>query len=236
MNSKVFQDMMELLITTLENNSMLVNGLSVTDLVAATITAATGGDLVIANAAGKDIKVEFSDAAGARKIIFYDSADAEIGSIDSNGLFTAAGGFAGALAGNVVGNVTGNVAGIETLTAKTATDLTIVADGDEDVVVKMGDAIGVNKVLFKDSADALQASIDSDGTLTAKKLVGPVTYAHTDTSGAPTNAECVSAFGAAATVGAGFIGIYQDDGAEGKAYVCVSNGTAYSVAELTAAA
>jgi hypothetical protein len=138
--------------------------------------------------------------------------------------------------GAVTGNVTGNVAGIETLTAKTATDMAIVADGDEDIILKMGDAGGANKVLFKDSANALQASIDSDGTATFKKLVAPVTYVTTDTAGAPTNAECVSAFGAAATVGAGFIGIYQDSHESGKAYVCVSNGATYSVAELTAAA
>ena len=221
MNDVLFKQLVDLLTT----NSLLVNTISLTDLITATLTAATGSDLLITNAAGKDIKVEFTDAAGARKIIFYDSADAEIGSIDSNGLFTAAGGFAGTLTGNVVGNVSG----IETLTAKTATDIAIVADGDEDVIVKMGDASGTNKVLFKDSANALQASIDSDGTLTAKKIVAPVTYAAVETSGAPTNAECVSAFGAAATVGAGFMGVLQDSAAEGVSYICVSNGTNYDV-------
>jgi hypothetical protein len=173
MNSKVFQDVMEELMALLAANSMLANGLDVTDLVVATITAKTGSDAVLKNAAGKDLKVVFSDAAGARKLIFYDSADEVIGSIDSNGLFTAVGGFAGDLTGNVTGNVNGKCR---------------------------------------------------------------TTYAHTDTEGAPTNAECVSAFGAAATVGAGFIGIYQDDHAGGKSYVCVSNGATYSVAELTAAA
>ena len=132
--------------------------------------------------------------------------------------------------------ITPAITGVETITANTAADMTFIADGDEDLIFKLGDAIGVNKVLFKDSANALQASLDSDGTLTAKKIVAPVTYVTTDTSGAPTNAECESGFGAAATVGAGFIGIYQDSHESGKAYVCVSNGATYSVAELTAAA
>lgn len=173
------------LIDFLRERDLIGNSFGIDDLITAALTAKTGSDLIITNSAGKDLKVKFSDAAGARKLIFYDSADAEIGSMDSNGLFTAAGGFAGALTGNVTGNLTGNVTGNVT-----------------------GNINGQCRT----------------------------TYAHTDTSGAPTNAECVSAFGAAATVGAGFMGIYKDDGAAGKVYVCVSNGTTYSVAELTAAA
>ncbi len=152
---------------------LLANSLSMDALVAATITAIAGRDIQINGVTGKDIKFKLTDAAGARKIIILDSADAEVGSIDSNGVFTSVGGFAGALTGNVTGNVNGQCR---------------------------------------------------------------TTYAHSDTDGAPTNAECVSAFGAAATVGAGFIGIYKDDHESGKTYVCVSNGSAYGVSELTAAA
>jgi hypothetical protein len=168
------------LIDFLSERDLLGNSFGVDEIITAALTAKTGSDLLITNATGKDIKVTFSDNAGVRKLIFYDSDDAEIGSWDSNGKITAAGGFAGNLTGNVTGDVTGNVTG--NINGKCRT-----------------------------------------------------TYAHTDTDGAPTNAECVSAFGAAATVGAGFIGIYQDDHASGKAYVCVSNGSTYSV-ELTAAA
>jgi hypothetical protein len=95
----------------IEANSLLVGSISLTDLVVAGITAASGSDLVINNVSGKDVKVEFTDAAGARKFIFIDSGAAEVGSIDSNGVFTAAGGFVGALTGAVTGDVTGNVTG-----------------------------------------------------------------------------------------------------------------------------
>lgn len=169
------------LIDFLRERDLIGNSFGIDEIITAALTAKTGSDLLITNASGKDLKVKFSDTAGARKLIFYDSADAEIGSWDSNGLITAAGGFAGALTGNVTGNLTGNVTGNINGQCRTS-------------------------------------------------------YAHTETTGAPTNAECVSAFGAAATVGSGFIGIYKDDAAEGKTYVCVSNGATYSVAELTAAA
>lgn len=197
-----------------------------------TSVTAVGADLPITAAAAKNIIMKLGANDTSKKFSIIDSDDAEVAKIDGNGLITSAAG----LVGPVTGNLTGNVLGIETLTAKTATDMTLVADGDEDIIFKMGDAIGANKVLFKDSANALQASLDSDGTFTAKKLVGPVTFAHSDTAGAPTNAECESAFGAAATVGAGFIGVYLDDHESGKTYLCVSNGTAYVTVEATAAA
>lgn len=181
---------------------------------------------------GEDLTINLLDNAGARKLTIKDSDDAEVCKIDSNGLITSAAG----LVGPVTGNVTGNVAGIETLTAKTATDLTIIADGDEDIKIKMGDASAVNKVIFQDSAAATVATLDSNGVFTAVTDLSPHDYATTDTSGAPTNAECVSAFGAAADVGAGFIGVYQDSHESGKSYICVSNGATYSVAELTGAA
>ena len=213
------------LIDYLTARDLVANSFGVDELVAAALTAKTGSDLVITNATGKDLKVEFSDAAGARKLIFYDSDDQEVGSIDSNGLITAAGGFAGALVGNVTGNLT-----------QSGADIVITAPGTYDAIIKLGDAIGAKKLYIKDSANATQVTIDSDGTLTAKKLVGPVTLATSDTSGAPTNAECVSAFGAAATVGAGFIGVYLDSHESGKTYLCISNGATYVTVEGTAAA
>ena len=213
------------LIDILEARDLAVNTLGVTTLQIKDVEALTNQDMTLKGATGKDVKITLTDAAGARKVIIYDSAAEPVVEIDSNGQITADGGFVGAL----TGNVTGNVAGIETLTAKASKDLTILADGDEDVIIKMGDAAGVNKVIFQDSAGTEQASLDSDGKLTAKQMLAPLKYAAVETSGAPTNAECVSAFGAAATVGAGFIGVLQDSAAEGVSYLCVSNGTNYDV-------
>jgi hypothetical protein len=135
------------------------------------------------------------------------------------------------------------------ITPATGEDLVLQGVTGKDIKLKLTDAAGSRKVEILDSSDNVVMSIDSDGNIIGTLLTGNVTgnvtgdingkcrtiYAHTDTDGAPSNAECISAFGAAATVGAGFIGIYKDDHASGKTYVCVSNGTAYDVAELTAA-
>lgn len=195
-----------------------------------TITA-TGADLPITAASGKDIVITLGANDTSKKLSIKDSDTVEVLKIDGNGLITSAAG----LVGPVTGTLTGNVAGVETITALTAKDLTLVADGDEDVIVKMGDASGTNKVSFQDSAAAEQASITSDGVLTAKSIIGPLKYAHSDTNGAPTNAECESAFGAAAAVGEGFVGVYQDDHASGVSYLCISNGANYDTIAATAA-
>ena len=196
-----------------------------------TITA-TGADLPITAASGKDIVITLGANDTSKKLSIKDSDTVEVLKIDGNGLITSAAG----LAGPVTGTLTGNVAGVETVTAKTAKDLTLVADGDEDVIIKMGDASAANKVSFQDSAAAEVASIDSNGLLTATGIVAPLKYAHSDTDGAPTNTECISAFGAAAAVGAGFVGVYQDDHASGVSYLCISNGTNYDTIAATAAA
>ena len=205
----------------IENGGVLVTGV-----------IATAADLSITAASAKDIIMTLGANDTSKKLSIKDSDSVEVCKIDGNGLITTAAG----LVGPVTGIHTGVVAGASTITAATGSDLSLIADGDEDVIVKMGDAAGANKVLFKDSANALQASIDSNGVFDAVTSTAPMSYATTDTDGAPTNAECVSAFGAAAAVGAGFIGVYQDSHASGKSYVCVSNGATYSVAELTAAA
>lgn len=81
------------------------------DMAINTITPEAAKDLVLQGVTGKDILVNLTDAAGARKLKVIDSGTSEVFSIDSNGLATAAGGFAGALTGNVTGNLTGNVTG-----------------------------------------------------------------------------------------------------------------------------
>ena len=81
------------------------------------------------------------------------------------------------MTGNVTGNVTGDVSGIATLTAKTATDMAIVADGDEDIILKMGDASAANKIIFQDSAAATVATLDSNGVFDAVTSTAPMSYA-----------------------------------------------------------
>jgi hypothetical protein len=76
-----------------------------------TITPDAATHLLLQGVTGKDVKIALTDASGARKVIVLDSGAVEVLTIDSNGLVTAAGGFAGALTGNVTGDVTGNVTG-----------------------------------------------------------------------------------------------------------------------------
>lgn len=204
---------------SLEARDLLANSLSMDALVAATITAIAGRDIQINGVTGKDIKFKLTDAAGARKIIILDSADAEVGSIDSNGVFTSVGGFAGALTGNVTGDLT-----------KGSTDLAITAASAKDIKVKLGDAAGAKKVSFIDSADAEQASLDSDGLFTAKKLKGNLPIA--TAAAAPGEAGMISAFGAIAN-NAGFVGVYIDSTAEtGSTYLVSCDGVKYYATDL----
>ena len=53
------------------------------------------------------------------------------------------------------------------------------------------------------------------------------------TEAAPTQAECVAAFGTAAAVGAGFMAMIQDNAADSAAVLVVSNGTSYYHEALT---
>lgn len=217
----LMSEIRELKEAIIDNGGVLVTGV-----------VATAADLAITAASAKDIIMTLGANDTSKKLSIKDSDGVEVAKIDGNGLITSAAG----LAGPTTGTHTGVVAGASTITAATGSDLSLIADGDEDVIVKMGDASAANKVYFKDSANATVASLDSNGVFDAVTSTAPMSYVTTDTDGAPTNAECVSGFGAAAAVGAGFIGIYQDSHASGKSYVCVSNGATYSVAELTAAA
>ena len=68
-------------------------------------------------------------------------------------------------------------------TVAAATDLAITSAAGQDIVMKMGDAAGANKVSFIDSADVEVFSIDSDGGIGT--LAGlTVTGAFTDSGGA----------------------------------------------------
>jgi len=50
---------------------------------------------------------------------------------------------------------------------------------------------------------------------------------------APTQTEMVTAFGAAATRGAGWLGVIKDADTDTNFYVCGSNGTSYYYVKLT---
>jgi hypothetical protein len=59
-------------------------------------------------------------------------------------------------------------------------------------------------------------------------------YAHGNLAGAaPTEVECIAAFGTPATAGAGFIGLYNDDSTSGKSYLVLGNGVKYSTIQAT---
>jgi len=136
------------------------------------------------------------------------SGDLDVaGDIDGDTI-TAATGFVGDLTGDVEGDLTGNV------TSAAAADLELGCVAGQDVIIKVGDAAGANKVSIVDSADAEQASINSDGLITAVGFAGPLTGAVTGNAStatignglflhsadfatiAPTDAEMIAAFGA----------------------------------------
>jgi len=147
------------------------------DFEAGTVTAQTsmetpilGGtaasDLAINGPTGQDVIVKMGDAAAANKVSFVDSASVEMASIDSDGTatFVNMDGIIGATT-PAAGSFTTVVAGTA-YTTTAATDININSIAGQDIIMKMGDAGGANKISFTDSADAEVASLDSDGGLT----------------------------------------------------------------------
>jgi hypothetical protein len=53
------------------------------------------------------------------------------------------------------------------------------------------------------------------------------------TDALPTQAEMVTAFGAAATTGSGFFGVIKDNDADTNFFICFSNGTSYFAHKMT---
>jgi len=53
------------------------------------------------------------------------------------------------------------------------------------------------------------------------------------TDALPTQAEMVTAFGAAATVGSGFIGVIKDNNTDTNFFICASNGTSFYALKMT---
>ncbi|MDI9434520.1 MAG: hypothetical protein QM396_00760 [Euryarchaeota archaeon] len=119
------------LIKQMEKNSLSVGVISFGEAVVEKITAATGKDLLINPATGKDVKINLTDAAGARKVIIYDSGETAVVEIDSDGEIKAVS-FTGAVIGDVTGNLTGDVIGDVTgnLTGDVIGDVTGNLTGD----------------------------------------------------------------------------------------------------------
>ena len=156
------------LIKQMEKNSLSVGVISFGEAVVEKITAATGKDLLINPATGKDVKINLTDAAGARKVIIYDSGETAVVEIDSDGKIKAVS-FTGAVIGDVTGNLTGDLA----------------------------------------------------------------VYAKAETTGAPTQADLVTEFGAANTHEPGIVGVFDDSA--GESYIVATDGTSYQIATMAEA-
>lgn len=156
------------LIKQMEKNSLSVGVISFGEAVVEKITAATGKDLLINPATGKDVKINLTDAAGARKVIIYDSGETAVVEIDSDGKIKAV-----SFTGDVIGDVTGNLTG----------DLAV--------------------------------------------------YAEAETTGAPTQADLVTEFGAANTHEPGIVGVFDDSA--GESYIVATDGTSYQIATMAEA-
>jgi len=110
------------------------------------------------------------------------------------------------------------------------------AAGTGDMVAKLADAAGAQKLSVVDSAAAEVASIDSDGKGTFSGGVDCNDFVETDqtaltTGGVPTQANMVTAFGAAADH-AGELRMLYDD-TPGNCYRCYSDGTSWYCSTFT---
>lgn len=101
-----------------------------------------------------------------------------------------------------------------------------------DYTLALQDAAGANKLSITDSDDAEVVAIDSDGNAQFDGTVqgdgGLRTKVATDNvSDPPTDAELDSAFGTPATVGAGFVGVLDDNDDATDVYICYTDGSAW---------
>lgn len=89
-----------------------------------------------------------------------------------------------------------------------------------------------------DATDTLVAGSSLNIVAHTELTVGAAsraTYSDDSVSDPPTDAELDSAFGAPATLGAGFIGLLDDDGADTDVYLVATNGTSWFFTALTKA-
>jgi len=132
-------------------------------------TAAAG--LAINAAAANDITIKMGDAVAGNKVSFVDSAAAEVASIDSDGTLTVVNmdGIIGATTPAAITGttITANTSFVsDVYTAPAASDLNINSIAGQDVIVKLGDAAGANKLSVTTSAGAEVFAIDSTGGIT----------------------------------------------------------------------
>jgi len=108
--------------------------------------------------------------------------------------------------------------------------LSLVAGGDH--TLKLQDNAGATSLSITDSDDTEVVAIDSDGNAQFDGTVqgdgGLRTKVATDNvSDPPTDAELDSAFGTPATVGAGFVGVLDDNDDATDVYICYTDGSAW---------
>lgn len=72
--------------------------------------------------------------------------------------------------GTITFNLDNDLIDIQSITGDATFDMNIVASSSKDIILKMGDASGTNKVSFIDSGDVEVASINSDGDFSMTDL------------------------------------------------------------------
>ncbi|MDP2652187.1 MAG: hypothetical protein Q8O94_03555 [bacterium] len=111
-------------------------------------TTAAGTDLAITGVAGQDIIIKMGDAAGANKISFTDSADAEVASLDSDGALTIVGALSSAGL-----TFTGLLTAAASATIDTAgTTLSLGADNDAAAIILGGGTVARAITIGQDAA------------------------------------------------------------------------------------
>jgi len=107
-------------------------------------------------------------------------------------------------------------------------DVTITSVADNEVLAYDSTAVGwINQT-------AAEAGLATDDHIHGAEGVIPL-VADDDVTNPPTDAELDTAFGAPATVGAGFVGILDDNGAGATVYICASDGANWWYAAMTKA-
>lgn len=86
---------------------------------------------------------------------------------------------------------------------------------------------------FINGGGTIRAYMDSNGVLHADYGLGTIVSTANVNDTIPTAAEAISAFGAAATTGAGFIGIINDNNGDTNNYLVLGNGTSYYALKFT---
>jgi len=122
-------------------------------------TVGAGTDLAITSAAGQDIVMKMGDAAGANKVSFVDSADAEVFSIDSNGSI-------GTLAGLTVTGAFTTSGGAASINASSNFN-TVINSGTSTGTVTIGNGAAGAVTVDSGAGISLDAATASNFTVSA---------------------------------------------------------------------